>query len=90
MRWKKSKKSKISAVYNIFAFPIIIVPLYSTEDDRLSSPGSGGNAAFGDLKMSSELRPTFYAAMIGWPMIAAWICSLRYRVRLLEKKDLNA
>ncbi len=88
---EEQKRAKISAVYNIFAFPIIIVLLYILPKmtDSLH-PGSGGNAAFGDLKMSSELRPTFYAAMIGWPMIAAWICSLRYRVRLLEKKDLNA
>nr|WP_306429585.1 hypothetical protein [Sphingobacterium sp. E70] len=50
-------------------------------------PGSGGNATFGQLQMSNELRPTFYAAMIGWPMIAFWICSLRYRVRLLERKE---
>ncbi|PUV22420.1 cytochrome c biogenesis protein [Sphingobacterium athyrii] len=85
---EEQKRAKISAVYNIFAFPIIIVLLYILPKmtDSLH-PGSGGNATFGQLQMSNELRPTFYAAMIGWPIIAFWICSMRYRVRLLERKE---
>lgn len=81
---EEQKRAKISAVYNIFAFPIMIVMLYILPKmtDSLH-PGSGGNSTFGDLDMDHYMRPVFYTAIIGWIMIGMWICSLRYRYRLL-------
>lgn len=84
---EEQKRAKISAIYNIFAFPIMIVLLYILPKmtDSLH-PGSGGNSTFGDLDMDSQMRPVFYIAIIGWILIGVWISTLRYRVRLLENK----
>lgn len=81
---EEQKRAKISAVYNIFAFPVMIVMLYVLPKmtDSLH-PGSGGNSTFGDLDMDNYMRPVFYTAVVGWIMIGMWICSLRYRYRLL-------
>lgn len=84
---EEQKRAKISAIYNIFAFPIMIVLMYIMPKmtDSLH-PGSGGNGTFGDLDMDNQMRPVFYTAIIGWIIIGVWICTLRYRVRLLENK----
>lgn len=84
---EEQKRAKISAIYNIFAFPIMIVLMYIMPKmtDSLH-PGSGGNGTFGDLDMDNQMRPVFYIAIVGWILIAIWICNLRYRVRLLENK----
>ena len=84
---EEQKRAKISAIYNIFAFPIMIVLMYIMPKmtDSLH-PGSGGNGTFGDLDMDSQMRPVFYTAVIGWILIGVWIGTLRYRVRLLENK----
>ncbi len=85
---EEQKRAKISAVYNIFAFPIMVVLLYILPKltDSLH-PGSGGNSTFGDLDMDNYMRPVFYSAVIGWIGTGIWICTLRYRLRLLENKS---
>src|SRR5690606_32896320 len=82
------KRAKISAVYNIFAFPIMVVLLYILPKltDSLH-PGSGGNSTFGELDMDNNMRPVFYSAAIGWILIGTWIASLRYRLRILEDRQ---
>jgi len=84
---EEQKRAKISAVYNIFAFPIMVVLLYILPKltDSLH-PGSGGNSTFGDLDMDNYMRPVFYTAVIGWILTGVWICTLRYRIRLIENK----
>ena len=84
---EEQKRAKISAVYNIFAFPIMVVLLYILPKltDSLH-PGSGGNSTFGDLDMDNYMRPVFYTAVIGWILTGSWVCTLRYRLRLLENK----
>lgn len=84
---EEQKRAKISAVYNIFAFPIMVVLLYILPKltDSLH-PGSGGNSTFGDLDMDNYMRPVFYTAVVGWILTGVWICTLRYRIRLLENK----
>ena len=84
---EEQKRAKISAVYNIFAFPIMVVLLYILPKltDSLH-PGSGGNSTFGDLDMDSYMRPVFYTAVVGWILTGAWVCTIRYRLRLLENK----
>ena len=85
---EEQKRAKISAVYNIFAFPIMVVLLYILPKltDSLH-PGNGGNGTFGDLDMDNFMRPIFYPAVIGWILTGIWICSLRFRIRLLENKS---
>ena len=84
---EEQKRAKISAVYNIFAFPIMIVLIYILPKmtDSLH-PGSGGNSAFSDLDMDNNMRPVFYIAVIGWMLTGLWIATLRYRTRLIEDK----
>jgi len=84
---EEQQRAKISAIYNIFAFPVMIVLLYILPKmtDSLH-PGSGGNGTFGDLDMSNQMRPVFYTAVIGWILIGLWISTLRYRLRLIENK----
>lgn len=85
---EEQKRARISAVYNIFAFPILVVLIYILPKmtDSLH-PGSGGNSTFSDIDMDNYMRPVFYTAVIGWILTGVWISTLRYRVRLLENKS---
>jgi len=84
---EEQKRAKISAIYNIFAFPIMIVLIFILPrmTDSLH-PGNGGNPAFGKLDMDNHMRIVFYPAMLGWSLLAVWIATLRYRIRLIEHK----
>jgi heme exporter protein C len=84
------KRAKISAIYNIFAFPIMIVLLFVLP--RLTDslhPGNGGNPAFGKYDMNSEMRIVFWPACIGWILIGVWIATIRFRIRSLENNVLD-
>lgn len=85
---EEQKRAKISAVYNIFAFPIMIVLIFILP--RLTDslhPGSGGNPAFGKYDLDNGMKLSFYPAMLGWAFIALWIATIRYRIRLIEYKN---
>jgi heme exporter protein C len=84
---EEQKRAKISAIYNIFAFPIMVVliMILPRMTDSLH-PGNGGNPAFGKLDMDNHMRVVLYPAFIAWAAIAVWIASLRYRIRLIEYK----
>jgi len=84
---EEQKRARISAVYNVFAFPIMIVLIYILPKmtDSLH-PGSGGNSTFGDIDMDNYMRPVFYTAVTGWILTGVWICTIRYRIRLLQNK----
>ncbi|AMR34608.1 ABC transporter permease [Mucilaginibacter sp. PAMC 26640] len=84
---EEQKRAKISAIYNIFAFPIMVVLIMVLP--RLTDslhPGNGGNPAFGRLDMDNNMRIVLYPAFIAWALIAVWIATLRYRIRLIEYK----
>lgn len=85
---EEQKRAKISAIYNIFAFPVMIVLIYILPKmtDSLH-PGSGGNSTIGSLDMDNNMRPVFYTAVIGWILIATWIGTLRYRIRLVADEN---
>lgn len=84
---EEQKRAKISAIYNIFAFPVMIVLLYILPKltDSLH-PGSGGNGTFKSLDIDSTMSPILYMAFIGWILIGLWIATLRFRIRLLENR----
>jgi heme exporter protein C len=84
------KRAKISAIYNIFAFPIMIVLLFILP--RLTDslhPGNGGNPAFGKYDMDNQMRMVFWPACIGWIFIGIWVATIRYRIRNLENNILD-
>lgn len=86
----EQKKAKISAVYSVFAFPVMIVLVFILP--RLTDslhPGNGGNPGFNTYDMDSNIRVVFYPAVIGWICIGLWITQLKFRLRTLEDKSLD-
>jgi heme exporter protein C len=84
---EEQKRAKISAIYNIFAFPVMVVLIMVLPrmTDSLH-PGNGGNPAFGKLDMDNRMRVVLYPAFIAWALLAVWIATIRYRIRLIEYK----
>lgn len=85
---EEQKRAKISAIYNIFSFPVMVVLLFILP--RLTDslhPGNGGNPAFSNLDMDGVMRVVFYPAVVGWMLIGVWIMTLRYRYRVLERRE---
>lgn len=85
---EEQKRAKISAIYNIFAFPMMVVLLFVLP--RLSDslhPGNGGNPGFNSYDLDSRMRMIFYPACIGWILVGYWIYTLLYRTRILEEKN---
>lgn len=84
-----SKRARLSAVYNIFAFVMMIVfiGILPRMTDSLH-PGNGGNPAFGQYDMDSNMRAIFYPAVIGWTLVAVWITTIKIRYqKLIWKKE---
>ncbi|HCM77053.1 MAG TPA: ABC transporter permease [Cytophagales bacterium] len=84
------QRSRLSAVYNIFAFAAMI-PLIFIIPRMTSSmhPGSGGNPGFNMYDLDSKMRMVFYPAVIGWILLGVWIATLRVRTRNAEEKILE-
>jgi len=82
---EEQQRAKISAVYNIFAFVIMIVMLMVLPrmTDSLH-PGSGGNPAFSSYDLDSTLRMVFYPAVLGWMGISLWLLQIRTRIDKIE------
>lgn len=82
----QQKRVKTSAVYNIFAFTMLMI-LVGIMPRVMPSlhPGNGGNPGFGnydDLKGSMAI--VFRPAVIGWTCIGIWIANIRVRYKLIE------
>ena len=84
------KRGKISAVYNIFAFAMMI-PLLFVLPRMVDSlhPGNGGNPAFKKYDLDSNMRMVFYPAVIGWILLGLWIATLKIRTELVGFNRLN-
>lgn len=83
---EEQKRAKISAIYNIFAFPMMVVLLFVLP--RLSDslhPGNGGNPGFNSYDLDSRMRLVFYPACLGWILIGYWMYTLKFRLRALDK-----
>ncbi|MFT6137893.1 MAG: heme exporter protein C [Salibacteraceae bacterium] len=79
------RKAKVAAVYNIFAWVMMI--LFIMVIPRLNDslhPGNGGNPAFGSYDMDNTMRIVFYPAVIGWILIGAWITSIKIRIKNID------
>lgn len=81
------KRGKLSAVYNLFAFPIFIVLIIVLPKLAESSlhPGSGDSVGFNQYDLDSDLRQVFYLAVIGWILLGVWIANLRNRIEKLKQ-----
>jgi len=86
----QEQRSRLSAVYNIFAFAAMI-PLIFIIPRMTSSmhPGSGGNPGFNMYDLDSRMRMVFYPAVVGWVLLGIWIATLRVRMRNAEERILE-
>lgn len=84
---EEQKRARIAAVYNIFAYVLLIVFLVVLPrmTDSLH-PGNGGNPGFSSYDLDSNMRMIFYPAILGWTLIAVWMSSLKIRIAILELK----
>ncbi|SFB81794.1 heme exporter protein C [Parapedobacter composti] len=85
---EEQKRARISAIYNIFAFPIMIVLMYilpKTTDSL--HPGAGGNSGFGEFDLDGMMKVVLYPASLGWILVGIWIMTLRFRIRKLEYQN---
>lgn len=84
-----SKRGRLAAVYNIFAFIMMIVFLgiLPRMTDSLH-PGNGGNPGFSQYDLDANMAMVFRPAVIGWTLIAVWITTLKIRYqRLIWKRN---
>ncbi len=81
-------KARISAVYNIFAFVLMIVfiGILPRLTDSLH-PGNGGNPGFNNYDMDSSMRMVFYPACIGWILFGIWVSQVKIKFSVLNDKN---
>ncbi len=81
------KRARISAIYNIFAFVMLIVfiGILPRMTDSLH-PGNGGNPGFDAYALDNNMKLVFYPAVIGWILLGAWIYNLRIRISTIKEK----
>jgi heme exporter protein C len=86
----EEKRAKISAVYNVFAF-VLMIPLLWVLPRMVDSlhPGNGGNPGFNTYDLDSNMRMVFYPAIIGWFLLGLWMASLNIRLKLLQFRKEN-
>ena len=81
------QRARIGAVYNIFAFAVVIPLLFVLPrmNDSLH-PGAGGNPAFSKYDLDHLMRLVFYPAVIGWILVGAWLTQLGARLTFLSNR----
>lgn len=85
------QRARISAVYNVFAFAVLIPLIFILP--RLTDslhPGNGGNPGFNAYDLDSNLRMVFYPAVAGWTLLGFWIASIKSRLSLHQFEKDNA
>lgn len=82
---EEQKRAKVAAVYNIFAYTLLVVFLMILPrmTDSLH-PGNGGNPAFSTYDLDNRMRMVFYPAVIGWTLLGVWIMSLNVRIKKIK------
>ena len=83
----EDKKARVSAIYNIFAFTMMLVfiGVLPRMTDSLH-PGNGGNPGFGGYDLDGTMKIIFYPAIIGWTLLAVWILNLCVGFKVLIQK----
>jgi heme exporter protein C len=85
----EAKAARLGAVYNIFAFVmmLVFVMVLPRMTDSLH-PGVGGNPAFSQYDLDDNMRLVFYPAVLGWIGVSFWIYQIRERMTRLSLKKL--
>ncbi len=81
----EQKRARLAAVYNIFAFVMLIVfiGILPRMTDSLH-PGNGGNPGFNNYDLDDNMKMVFYPAVLAWILLGFWISQLKIRMRLLN------
>ncbi len=85
---ESQRKAQISAVYNIFAYVLMLVFILILP--RLTDslhPGNGGNPGFNTYDLDNRMRLVFYPAVAGWILLGVWLLELRVRIARLRDED---
>ena len=82
------KRGRFAAVYNIFAFVLMLVfiGILPRMTDSLH-PGKGGNPGFNQYDLDSQMRMVFYPAVIGWLVTGYWIYQIKLRLQKIKNSD---
>ncbi len=77
------QRARLSAVYALFATASMPFLTYVLPR-RMASlhPGAEGNPAFSDMDIAADMRWIFYAAAVGFLMLAWWLYTQRVRARV--------
>ncbi len=82
------KRARLAAVYSVFAFVLFFVFIMILP--RIAGvsihPGADGNPALASGDLAPGMRWVLYPAMLGWFIMAWWLCRLLYRMMLIEIK----
>lgn len=81
------QRARISAVYNILSFPVLVALLFILP--RLTDslhPGNGGNPGFNSYDLDSRMRGIFYPAILGFTLLGVWISLLRVKIRVIRNQ----
>ena len=83
----EQQRNRISAVYNIFAF-FLMIPLLFILPRMTDSlhPGNGGNPALSIYDTNSSLKMVFYVAVIGWTLLGFWISTIAVRLSITKQR----
>lgn len=77
---------KVSAMYNVFVFPIFFALIWVMP--KLSNfsihPGSGDTVGFNQYDLNNNMRTVFYPAIIAWFGLFLWISEMRVRISRLQ------
>lgn len=82
----EQQRARISAIYNIFAFAMLIPLLFILPrmTDSLH-PGNGGNPGFSSYDLDSNMRKVLYPATVGWILLGGWITQISVRIKKLQR-----
>ena len=81
----ENKRARISSVYSIFAFTMMVVFIIVLPrmTDSLH-PGKGGNPGFSTYDLDRNLRFVFYPAVIGWTLLGVWFLNIKLRINRIK------
>ncbi len=86
---EEQKTARVSAVYSIFAYTMMLVFLMILPRMTVSlHPGNGGNPGFSSYDLDKNMRMIFYPAIIGWTLLGVWMMTIRIRIHKLLKRKL--
>ena len=84
------KRSRVAAVYNIFAYfiyiPMILILPRLVESLHPGGKGVEGNPGLNGQDLDPTMRKVFWPAVAAWSLLGVWMTTLYLRWKLLEEK----